>query len=193
MDFNKLDKYFNENEKPNKEIFDRLTSSEELHYIAENHNWDNGITILEWIAESKLCSDATALMIFWRAQPYDYIKYNYNSKNIKNVDMNIFKLIKKIKENYKNGFYERTSIQYNPKNDMPENIPEIMLQETNGEEPHIYYDEKESFSLVGDYLDNLLAKCDNSMELYNIAYLLSMNVLLDTYKKYLNTNIVIKE
>jgi hypothetical protein len=185
MDFTELDKYFNENDEPNKEIFSKLTTSQELHYIAENYNWDNGIGVLEWIINSKLCSEATALMIFWQAQPYDYIKYNYNAKKIKYADMDVFNLIKKIMENYKNGYYKKTPIKYNPEADMPKTIPEIMFQETNGEEPYIYYDEKEAFSIYGDYLNGLLARCDNSMELYNIVYLLSSNVLYDNYEKIL--------
>jgi hypothetical protein len=186
MDFKELDKYFNEVEKPDRETFNKLTTSEELHYIAENHNWDNGITVLEWIAESGLCSEATALMIFWRAQPYDYIKYNYNAKSIKYVDMGIFNLIKIIMENYIKGFYKKTLIKYNPKEDMmeEENIPEILFQETNGEEPYIYYEEKEVNSWFGEYMESLLGRCDNSMELYNIAYLLDHVASFEFSKQY---------
>ncbi|MDR2925564.1 MAG: DUF4274 domain-containing protein [Azoarcus sp.] len=186
MDNKELDKYFNEVEEPDKDIFNKLTTSEELHYIAENHNWDNGIIILEWIIENKLCSEATALMIFWRAQPYDYTKYNYNAKSIKYIDIDIFNLIKVIIKNYENGFYKKTSIKYDPKEDMPkyENIPEIMFEETNGEEPYIYYDEKEVNSWFGEYFDNLLARCDNSMELYNIVYLLATKSRLEFSKQY---------
>jgi hypothetical protein len=190
MNFKELDKYFNENDEPNKEIFDKLTTPEELHYIAENHNWDNGITVLKWIVDNKLCSEATALMIFWRAQPYDYVEYKYDAKSLKYADTDIFDLIKIIMKNYKNGFYKKTSIKYNPKEDMPEddNIPEIMYQETNGEEPYIYYDEKEVNSWFGEYLENLLARCDNSMELYNIAYLLEQKFspsFINTWSKIL--------
>lgn len=174
MDFNKLDKYFNDVDEPVREIFNKLTAPEELHYIVENHNWDGGITVLEWIVENKLCSEATALMIFWRSRPYDYLEYNVNTKNIKNVDMNIFNLIKTIMEKYEKGFYKKTSIKYNPKDDMPENenTPETMYKETNGEEPYIYYEEKEAVSWFGEYMERLLARCDSCMELYNIAYIL---------------------
>jgi hypothetical protein len=184
MDFKELDEYFNENEEPRREIFNILTTSEELHHIAENHNWDNGITVLEWIVESTLCGEATALMIFWMAQPNDYVKYNFNENSIKYVDMDIFNLIKTIMKNYVKGFYKKTSIKYNPKDDIwEENIPDIMYEETTGEEPYIYYDEKESFSLFGDYLESLLVRCDNSMELYNIVYLLVPMELSKTYDK----------
>jgi hypothetical protein len=145
VDFEYLDKNFNETDEPNKEVFNKLTTSEELHYIVKHHNWDNGITVLEWITESPLCSEATALMIFWLARPYDYIGIDYNTKSIKHGDINIFNLIKMIIENFTKGFYKKTSIKYNPKEDMPkdENIPEIMFKETNGEEPYIYYDAME--------------------------------------------------
>ena len=176
MDFKVLDKYFNEVDEPNKDIFNTIISTEELHYIAENHNWDAGITVLEWILENKLCSESTALMIFWRAQPYDYLKYKLNQKPPKNDYVDIFNLIKTIMEKYKNGFYKKPSIKYNPKDDMPENenIPAIMLNETNGEEPYIYYDKKDAVSWFGEYMDILLAKCDNCMELYNITYILGI-------------------
>jgi hypothetical protein len=186
MDIKKLDNYFNEVEEPNRVIFNKLTTAEELHYIAENHNWDNGITVLEWIIENNLCSEATALMVFWRAQPYDYIKFSYNVKSLKlydNVNIDIFNLIRKILKNYTQGFYRKSSIKYNPKEEISEAVPEIMFQGTNGEEPYIYFDEKDSFSMFGDYLDGLLAKCESTMELYNIAYLLSQDVFFHNHEK----------
>jgi hypothetical protein len=184
-----LDKYFNEIDEPNKKIFNKITTPEELHYIAENHNWDNGITLLEWIVESQLCSEATALMIFWRAQPYDYLKYNLNKKLPKDdyVDTDIFNLIKTIMEKYKNGFYKKTSIKYNPKEDMPENIPEIMFEETMGEEPYIYYDGKEVNSWFGEYMDTQIARCNSSIDLYNIAYLLNGYGLINNYEKIISS------
>jgi hypothetical protein len=186
MNFEYLNKYFNENEEPYQESFDKLTTPEELHYIANNHNWDNGITVLEWIVKSKLCSEATALMIFWRAQPYDYTEYNYEAKVIKNGDIKIFYLIKTIMENYKNGFYKKTKIKYDPKEDMPEeNTPEIMFEETNGEAPYIYYEEKEVNSWFGEYLENKIEACENSMELYNIVYLIQSSNLKNIYEKIL--------
>ncbi|SIS39777.1 protein of unknown function [Chryseobacterium joostei] len=49
--------------------FEMLTEPEELHYLADKHNWDNGVKVLQWIVESNICSEATALQIFWLAQP----------------------------------------------------------------------------------------------------------------------------
>jgi hypothetical protein len=126
-------------------------------------------------------------MIFWHAQPYDFVEYNYNAKDINNGDIKVFNLIKKILENYKSGFYKKTDIKYNPKEDMPENvnIPEIMFEETIGEEPYIYYEEKEVNSWFGEYLERQIARCENAMDLYNIAYLLKYN-LINSYKNILD-------
>jgi hypothetical protein len=179
MDKYFLNKQFCENDEPDKTVFNNITTSEELHYIAENYNWDNGTLVLEWIAESELCSEATALMIFWRGQPYDYTKYKYNAKSIEYVDMDVFNLIKNIMEKYKNGFYKKTSIKYDPEDDMPE----IMSMETNGEEPYIYYEKKEANSWFGDYVEILLMRCDNCMELYNIAYLMNIMTFGKNWKK----------
>jgi hypothetical protein len=185
MDKDSLNKKFCENDEPDKFTFDKIKTSKELHYIVENYNWDNGTTVLKWIAESKLCSEATALMIFWRGRPYDYVKYNYNTKSIDRVDMDVFNLLKNIMDKYKHEFYKKTSIKYNPKEDMPdeENIPEIMFKETGGEEPYIYYEKEETNSWFGEYLENSLARCDNSMELYNIAYLMDIMVFSRNWKK----------
>jgi hypothetical protein len=100
--------------------------------------------------------------------------------------MDIFNLIKVIIKNYETGFYKKTSIRYNPKDDMPkdETIPEIMFEETNGEEAYIYYDEKEVNSWFGEHLDNLLTRCDTNMELYNIVYLLATKSRLEFSKQY---------
>lgn len=44
--------------------FKQLKTPEELHYLATQHNWDNGMKVLQWIAESPACSEATALELF---------------------------------------------------------------------------------------------------------------------------------
>ena len=90
-------------------------------------------------------------------------------------------------ENFQKDFYKKTSIKFNPKDNIPEdeNIPEIMFQETTGEEPYIYYDKKDAYSFSGDYLESLLAKCNNSMELYNIVDLILSDVLFNNYIKIL--------
>jgi hypothetical protein len=157
-----------------------IYSPEALHRIADDHNWDDGIAELQWIVENSFCSEATAVMIFWRAQPDDYLEYSLDE----DLD-EVFGLIKTVMEKYQNGFYMKTAIEYNPKDDMPadENIPDIMFEETEGEEPYIYYEHKDVG--FGEYLESQIRRCDNSIDLYNIAYLLTGHCFFNNYEKIL--------
>ena len=81
-----------------------LTQPDELHYLASVVNWNIHMPILEWIVKQAICSEATALMIFWQAQPQDFTVYRWNETQI-NEDITVFHLIKIIIINYTNGFY----------------------------------------------------------------------------------------
>ena len=70
-----------------------LTQPDELHYLASVVNWDIHMPILEWIVKQAICSEATALMIFWQAQPQDFTVYRWNETQIKE-DITVFHLIK---------------------------------------------------------------------------------------------------
>ncbi len=184
-----IDAHFNEADNPTREEFEKLTTAEELHYLALNHNWDCGVEVVQWIIESNLCSEATALMIFWLARPEYYTEYRWDAKEIPQyLDIEVFDLIRTIVEKYKKGFYKKTSIAYNPKEDMPENIivPDIMFQATKGEEPYIYYEKDEILSWFGEYLYNQIYRCDNAIDLFNIASLLGYNGTIKTYEQIIN-------
>lgn len=184
-----IDAHFNEADSPTQKEFEQLTTSEELHSVAYNHNWDSGVEVLQWIAESKLCSEATALMIFWGAQPEEYTEFNWNSKKLPQyTKIEVFDLIRTIMENFKKGFYKKTNISYNPQNDMPESdvVPQIMLQSTNGEETYIYYDESEVDSWFGEYLYNKLYRCDSAIELFNIVAVLKYGKIIEICEKVID-------
>lgn len=183
-----IDVHFNESDSPKREKFEQLTTSEELHYLVSNHNWDSGIEVLQWIAESELCSEATALMIFWRAQPEEYTGFHWDAKKLPRYT-EIFDLIRIIIENFKNDFYKKTDISYDPKDDMPQTdiIPLFMLQATNGEETYIYYDESEVASWFGEYLDNQLYRCNSAIDLFNIVFLLkSGKTIMEVCRKIID-------
>lgn len=147
-----------------------LTQSDELHYLASVVNWDIHIPILEWIVKQAICSEATALMIFWRAQPQDFTIYKWNATKI-NEDIAIFQLIKVIMANYINGFYLKIDIHYNPITDKGyvSSIPDFFYKDVKGEEPYSLYDELEVKSWFGEYLNNQIDSCSSTMDLYGIA------------------------
>ncbi|MDO4433970.1 MAG: DUF4274 domain-containing protein [Alysiella sp.] len=55
-----------------------LDVAEELHFIAQNYNWDDGMGVLQQIAQHPKCSFQTAKLIYWYSQP-DYIYENYGA------------------------------------------------------------------------------------------------------------------
>lgn len=165
--------------------FNLLTQPEELHYLADQHNWDDGVTILQWIADSKNCSQATALQIFWLAQPQDFQSYKL-TESLKDDDADkTFNLVKTIYKNYQEGFYQKADIHFDPAIhiEKDQQVPDFMKQPTNGEETYIYLDKSEVDSWFGEGLANKISRCDSTMELFNIA---SFTKSVDAAKLILN-------
>lgn len=80
---------------PDKTVFDAL-SSEELHYLASIHNWDDDPTVLYWIIKSPKCDMGTAIMIFWLAEPDCYFKYV--TAPVEEPDLEVWQLLQLILE-----------------------------------------------------------------------------------------------
>ncbi|MDR1326477.1 MAG: DUF4274 domain-containing protein [Treponema sp.] len=194
MDTDFLDECFSETRNPDINIFNALTTSEELHYVAKSHNWDCGVKVLEWIVKSPLCSEATALMLFWLAQPYYLQKYELDAKKVESAyDRQIIRLIRTIMENFQNGFYQKTHINYDPQSELREfvtiaDIPELLCEGSKGKEPDI--DPHRSvgtnvLSASGSKLEELIMNCKDRMDLYRIVY--HNRNLLDCYKQILES------
>lgn len=155
-----------------KSKFEELNTSEALHYLSTYWNWDNGVKVLQWIIESSLCSEATALEIFWLAQPHDFQCYKLNMILEDTIKNDIFNLIKIILKNYQNKFYQKTTIKFDPESYYENEfiIPDWMYEKTIGEESYIYYEEED----IEDWLDvdweNNIKHSESAIELFNIAY-----------------------
>lgn len=100
---------------PDKKFFDSITNPVELHLIVANYNWDDGVDVLTWIAESPICDKATAAMIFWHSQPSYYTQFD----NAEEADWggDVYTLLRKIINNFESGFYKTTLIYYDPQAD----------------------------------------------------------------------------
>ncbi|REC60605.1 DUF4274 domain-containing protein [Chryseobacterium pennae] len=152
--------------------FKQLTTSEELHYLATQHNWDDGVKVLQWIAESPVCSEATALELFWLAQPQDFQQYALDH-TLKNESQNeVFTLLKILLKNYPNHFYQKTAIEFDPTSfcDSEFMIPDWIFQKTNGEESYIYYEESDVEVWFDREWENNIRWAKSTIELFNIAY-----------------------
>lgn len=104
---------FTEGDLPNRRDFAKLKSSEALHSLAGHFNWDGGVRVMHWVVESKLCDKATAMMIYWLANPGHFYSDRYSSHQDLATD-ETFQLIKKIEENVRRGFYKKENIFYDP-------------------------------------------------------------------------------
>lgn len=156
----------------NESKFKELKTPEELHYLATHHNWDDGTTVLQWIAESPVCSEATALELFWQAQPQDFQQYKLE-QTLKDISSNdVFTLLKTLLENYPNGFYQKTDIQLDPASLYKYEfmIPDWIFQKTNGEETYIYYEEDDVDLWFDREWEKNIRVAESAIELFNIAY-----------------------
>jgi len=102
-------------QKVDRDDFDKLKSSKELHYLASIFNWDDDKDILEWIINSPLCDRGTALLIFWRSQPDFYTRFD-NEDEV-DYERETFRLVRNIVKNFQDGFYKKARIRFNPQSD----------------------------------------------------------------------------
>ncbi|MBH5329428.1 DUF4274 domain-containing protein [Eikenella sp. S3360] len=167
-----IDDHFHENAAYTRAQFSQLTTPAELHYLQEQHNWDGDNTLLQWIAESPLCSRATALTMFWLSNPHNFQSQALDSNPNSNTDNQIFQLLQTIMANYTQGFYCETAHHFDPTPYCTESliIPDSLSQPSQGEEPYLYWEESEVAELFGEELAAALRRCDR-MDLYNIAIL----------------------
>lgn len=152
--------------------FRQLKTPEELHYLATHHNWDNGVKALQWIAESSVCSEATALEIFWLAQPWDFQQYTLD-QTLKNEPQNeVFTLLKTLLRNFPDNLYQKTAIEFDPTSfcDSEFIIPDWIFQKTNGEETYIYYEEDDVDLWFDREWEKNIRGAESAIELFNIAY-----------------------
>lgn len=81
---------------------------EEIDFFADLWNWDQGIWPFKIIADNPACELATALMIYWRAQPQEYIGiYNPNFPELSD-------LLEHIQQKVLEGSYPIGVCSYDP-------------------------------------------------------------------------------
>ncbi|MCX8526270.1 DUF4274 domain-containing protein [Chryseobacterium formosus] len=116
-----------------------FTRAEKLFVSTELYNWDNGNNRLYETLNSEHCDKATALMIYWRADPnFYYSRYNSETDVPEGWQLNGYKLMKKAEKLLlENNFPE--TISYTPDEDrIPKDrsvlkkIPSQLLQPTQG-------------------------------------------------------------
>jgi hypothetical protein len=102
-----------------KVLFDSITSPEEIFFLAQCCNWDDGAIIPEWIIDSPLCTKAAALTIFWQSAPYEYMEYAFGSKipqwkssEEDEEQTKILNILEKLISKFKASEFHQLSIQF---------------------------------------------------------------------------------
>ncbi len=96
-------------------LFLQLNHPAELHFLADIYNWDDDLIVLDWVIESPLCTRATACLLFWRASPDYYRKYDLEKlSDCPKHDLEVFTLIKKILLRCNQPSFSAFQIAYDP-------------------------------------------------------------------------------
>lgn len=99
---------------PDKEVFNNLSSAEQ-YYLASIYNWDDGVTVMQWIVESDVCDKGTATRIFWMAEP-DYF-FDYDANTIDEYEKDVFNLLQLILERFKRKDFKSSKFRFIPENE----------------------------------------------------------------------------
>ena len=156
------------------EQFSQLQSSAELHYLMQQHNWDGDNRLLQWLADSPLCSAATALEMFWLAQPQDYQCYPLGRVLPDEDEQANFQLIQTLMTRYVQGFYAEGKWHFDPAAFWQQDtldIPDSLYQPSLGETPYVYWEAEEVAGLFGEAFEHALRRSEH-MDVYNLALLL---------------------
>ncbi len=123
------------------EGFHKLDSSEELQYLMEWWNWDDGNEIPNLVLNHPKCDYGTALMVYWMFDPSEYTMYD-NEKNVPDFLLEDYKMLKELEHRLVAGEFVLSRIKYNPS--LPQHstpkalenpsIPEKLKKESNGDD-----------------------------------------------------------
>ena len=86
---------------------------DDWHLVAEGWDWDRGEDPLWWIVTRPNCDKATALMVFWRSRPYQYL----GQPAWRDVDVDDYDLYHTIQARWAAGFYTRSEIAFDVEED----------------------------------------------------------------------------
>jgi hypothetical protein len=93
-----------------------LMNAKQLHELAHQWNWDNGLTVLQKIIENPQCSIGTACLIYWRGSPHYFRKFT-DPNEIPYYNRENYDLLEQIEKRMAAGFFIHYGIAYDPRND----------------------------------------------------------------------------
>ena len=173
-----IDAHFHENvagQDLSREAFNQLQTPQELDYLAKQHNWDNGVQLMIWVAQSPLCSQATAAEIFWLSQPQEYQQYKLASKLRSDAKQQVFALIQAVMQRFPQDYAAADDIHFDPAPMLQGSvdIPAALYKPTPGDPSYVYYTEDDvAHWFPQDWLIQI-EQASSAIELFNIAWFMS--------------------
>jgi hypothetical protein len=82
------------------------------HIVATSWNWDYSHAPLLWIIRQESCDIATALGIFFLADPSYYFRWVNDRSSVPTSTLEMFDFLAEIRERLARGFYERSEIAF---------------------------------------------------------------------------------
>ncbi len=104
--------------KADRALFETINRPEEIFFLAQSCNWDDGAVIPCWIVDSPLCTKAAALTIFWQSAPYEYMEHDFGSKivgwcgGVDEEQTEILNLLERLVKRFERNDFHPLSIKF---------------------------------------------------------------------------------
>jgi hypothetical protein len=82
------------------------------HIVATSWNWDYSHAPPLWIIRQESCDIATALEIFFLADPSYYVRWVNDRSSVPNSNLEMFDFLAEIRQRLTRGFYKRSKIAF---------------------------------------------------------------------------------
>ena len=85
-------------------------------YSACDSNYDGNGELIAWMTDQPQCPEAAALAIYWYLGAGYYGQYR-TREEVARFELGTYDLLQKIQGRYLSGFYQQSSIGFDPRND----------------------------------------------------------------------------
>ena len=103
------------------------TDYEELHFFAEQYNWDGDVKPIKKLIKNPNVDGGTLLYLYWYACPEDYYLFYRDAKEVeRGYERDVFTVIRDIEQRIENRDYRTASIPFDPRS-------RISMRERHGE------------------------------------------------------------
>lgn len=85
-------------------------------WFACDSNYDGNGQLIDWMMDQPACPEAAALAVYWYSGAGYYGQYS-NREAAARFELETYDLLQKIQERYLSGFYKKSAVGFDPRND----------------------------------------------------------------------------